>query len=416
MSQNSSSIERLVDEAYKHLESLGYSRYRLKYRGKIWQTFRCWAEEHDIQYLTEEVVKQFLKTYDIPYEELTGKPRYSVKYRSRVRTSMRMLHEYAFNGWWQLYCISSEKIVFPPAFEPAVKSFLEHWKLQYGVNPQTLKKGKRNLFRFITFMASSQMQSWQDFQPSIFSDYFISQKHMQPVSLANYASILRRFFHYLWLEGFLPKDFSLNIPKIPFRRSTHLPVVWHPGEIEKLLAAVDRNSPTGKRNYAILTLVTRLGLRAGEIRTLKLDDINWEKAQLELFQPKTGNTVLLPVSEEVGQALIDYIRYGRPPVTCREVFVRHYAPFTPLPCNNSLYYMVTFYRKKAQIPLKQVRRGGLHSLRHAFASRLLEENIPMETIASILGHSSVETTRVYTKVNLDALREAALDPEEACHE
>ena len=83
---------------------------------------------------------------------------------------------------------------------------------------------------------------------------------------------------------------------------------------------------------------------------------------------------------------------------------------------NCFYYIVTSHRKKAQIPLKQVRRGGLHSLRHAFASRLLEENIPMETIASILGHSSVETTRVYTKVNLDALREAALDPEEACHE
>ena len=124
----------------------------------------------------------------------------------------------------------------------------------------------------------------------------------------------------------------------------------------------------------------------------------------------------LPLTGEIGDALIDYLRHGRPPSQHREVFLRVNAPIEPFGNNNNLHYIITKYRRRAGITLAPRSRRGLHSLRHTTASRLLEQGTPLETISAIMGHLSVETTRIYTKVDVEALRSAAFDPEEVVHE
>jgi site-specific recombinase XerD len=194
-------------------------------------------------------------------------------------------------------------------------------------------------------------------------------------------------------------------------RDARLPSVWSGADVEALLAAVDRASPKGKRDYAILLLACRLGLRVSDVRGLCLEDLHWREARIEMTQTKTGAPLTLPLTEEVGGALIDYLQHGRPVTPHREVFLRLKAPVEPFSGNDNLHHILTFYRQRAGIVLPAQARSGLHSLRHTVATRLLEAGTPLETIAGILGHLSLESTQIYAKVDIEALRRAALDPE-----
>jgi integrase len=194
-----------------------------------------------------------------------------------------------------------------------------------------------------------------------------------------------------------------------------LPPVWPPEAVEALLGAVDRSSRLGKRDYAILLLAARLGLRACDIRALKLDNIQWAEARLTLNQSKTGRYLSLPLSEELGQALIDYLRHARPQSPHREVFLRARAPYEPFGPTNPLYGVITGTLRRANISLPRGMPRGLHSLRHTLATRLVQTGKPLESVAAVLGHSSIESTRIYTHLDVGALSSVALDPEEVLH-
>jgi len=156
-------------------------------------------------------------------------------------------------------------------------------------------------------------------------------------------------------------------------------------------------------------------MRVSDIRNLRFENLLWEQARIEINQAKNSEPLALPLTEEVGNALIDYLRYGRPESQRREIFLRANAPFEPFGQDNNLYYIITRYRQKAAIRLPVQNRKGMHSLRHTLASRLLEADIPLETISGIMGHISMDTTRIYTKINIEALQGVAIDPEEVPH-
>jgi len=156
-------------------------------------------------------------------------------------------------------------------------------------------------------------------------------------------------------------------------------------------------------------------MRVSDIRNLRFENLLWEQARIEINQAKSTEPLALPLTEEIGSALIDYLRYGRPESQLREVFLRANAPFKPFGHDNNLHYIVTRYRRRAGIKLPVQNRRGMHSLRHTMASRLLEADIPLETISGIMGHISMDTTRIYTKVNIEALQSVAIDPEEVTH-
>ncbi len=146
------------------------------------------------------------------------------------------------------------------------------------------------------------------------------------------VSDVRSFLRFLTIRGILQKDLSLELPTIRVPRDASIPSVWDHDLIVKLLGAIDRSSAKGKRDYAILLLACRLGLRAGDIRTLKLDHLHWEDSKIEIMQSKTATPLSLPLTEEVGEALIDYLRWGRPKTAHREIFGQtHSTQFHPPP-------------------------------------------------------------------------------------
>jgi len=217
------------------------------------------------------------------------------------------------------------------------------------------------------------------------------------------------------MQGYISGDLVDQVPKIRFRQDTRIPSVWRKEDVDALLAAVDRSSPIGKRDYAILLLAARLGMRAGDIRELRIENLQWDESRIEITQAKTGTPLSLPLTEEIGSAIIDYLRYGRPPVRHRVVFLRHNAPFEPFGFNDNLYHIITTYRQRAGIKLPDRCQRGLNALCHSIASRLLEAGAPLQDISSVMGHLSPETTRLYTKIGIESLRSVALDPEEVRH-
>jgi len=225
------------------------------------------------------------------------------------------------------------------------------------------------------------------------------------------AGHLRSFLRYLWLTDVLPADLGPSLPKPRVWKEASIPTVWSENEMKAILAAVDRSSPKGKRDYAILLLASKLGLRSSDIRKLKQENLRWEQSRLEIVQSKTGAPLVLPLLEDVGQALIDYLRHVRPQSRHREVFLRMNAPFTPFASNGAFHTMLDFYKRRAKVTAAQGRGGGLHSLRHTLATRLLEKDTPLEVISDVLGHLSVESTHTYTRVNIKGLRTAALNPD-----
>ena len=202
------------------------------------------------------------------------------------------------------------------------------------------------------------------------------------------------------------------VPAVPSRKQARVPSVWDPGDVARILDAVDRGNPCGKRDYAIILLVTRLGLRSIDVKRLEFSDFDWPGCRLSVAQAKTGSRIWLPLLKDVGWAVIDYARNGRPASGCPQVFLRHTAPVGPFSDQDHLHQTLVKYARAAHVPVSDKRRHGMHSLRHTLATRLMEDGTPVEQIADILGHQSVASTGVYLKSSLGLLARCALDPDE----
>jgi integrase len=201
------------------------------------------------------------------------------------------------------------------------------------------------------------------------------------------------------------------VPAVRSSTQVRVPSVWGPGDLARILDAVDRGNPCGKRDYAIILLVTRLGLRGIDVKRLAFADFDWPGNRLSVAQAKTGHRVQLPLLKEVGWAVIDYVRHGRPVCDCPQVFLRHLAPIGPFSDQDHLHQILVKHARVAHSPISEQRRHGMHSLRHTLATRLMEDGTPVEQIADILGHQSVQSTGVYLKSSLGLLARCALDPD-----
>ena len=177
------------------------------------------------------------------------------------------------------------------------------------------------------------------------------------------------------------------------------------------LGAIDRGNPSGKRDYAIIMLAARLGLRCIDIKRLMFSNFNWSENYLEFSQSKTSRAVRLPILKDVGWAIIDYIKNGRPVSDSPYVFLRHLAPIEPFSDEDRLHQIIQKYMRLAKLPVSDKKKIGMHSLRHTLATSLMENHTPIADIAGILGHQSTESMPTYLKSSLGLLRECALSPE-----
>ena len=222
---------------------------------------------------------------------------------------------------------------------------------------------------------------------------------------------VRSLLRFATGEGLVDVAVLEAVPAAKSTRQARIPSVWDPADVTKILAAVDRGNPGGKRDYAMILLITRLGLRGVDVKRLRFADLDWPGNQLSIVQAKTGHRVQLPLLKDVGWAIIDYVQHGRPTCDWPQVFVRHTAPIGPFSEQDHLHQILVKHARVAHVSVGEQRRHGMHSLRHTLATRLLEQGTPVEQIADILGHQQVASTGVYLKSSLGLLAQCALDPD-----
>jgi integrase len=222
---------------------------------------------------------------------------------------------------------------------------------------------------------------------------------------------VRSFLRFASADGLVEAAILESVPAVRSSAQVRVPSVWDPGDVARILDAVDRGNPCGKRDYAIILLVTRLGLRGVDVKRLEFADFDWPGNRLSVVQAKTGHRVQLPLLKEVGWAVVDYIRHGRPVCDCPQVFLRHHAPIGPFSDQDHLHQILVKHARLARVRVSEKRRHGMHSLRHTLATRLMEDGTPVEQIADILGHQSVQSAGVYLKSSLGLLARCALDPD-----
>jgi site-specific recombinase XerD len=217
------------------------------------------------------------------------------------------------------------------------------------------------------------------------------------------TSALRSFLGHLYQTGQLAINLAAAVPTVAGRHHCGLPRFLEPEQVERLLNHCDRGCPTGQRDYAVLLLLARLGLRAGEVVQLSLEDINWEAGEL-LIRGKSARIDQLPLPSDVGRALACYLKWGRPQCSSRRVFIRTKAPRQGFSGSAAVDGIVDRALSRAQLDPAQ---RGAHLLRHSLATRMLRGGASLTQIGQILRHQLPQTTEIYAKVDLRALRNLA---------
>lgn len=286
-------------------------------------------------------------------------------------------------------------------FQELAPGLFDYMRNERGIKESTLIHYRSNLYAFERYLQNIGLKELRNLSPVILSGFVTSSSGLCKDSLGIRCTAVRILVRYLYRERIIANDLSgaLDSPRNYRLSSIPRSITWD--EVNRMLEAVDRRTPIGKRDHAILLLLVTYGLRAREIAALTLDDIDWRQGRIRVPERKAGHSTAYPLSTIVGEAILDYLQHGRPKTSDRHIFFRTRPPYTPMTYEN-VSGRAARYLRKAGIP---VSRPGSHTLRHTCVQRLVDEGFSLKTIGDYVGHRSADSTAIYAKVALDALRE-----------
>jgi site-specific recombinase XerD len=400
-------ISELVTRLEQELIRVGYKDGTLNYYRDNWKRIIAYFDEHGETFFSVTTAMQYVDNKcDFFAKEKAGSLTQSNIYLFRI---VRMMGDFQQHGTvLRRYQRSLSRINNSESLDLLNKFKVHCQASNYAVSTQ--KSYYRTAENFVCFTEA----------------HGICLKNIAAVDLTAFVKTLmgysykmvefvlcgtRAFLRFLHSEKVILADLSASLPCMQTRKQTRIPSVWSKDDLLKLLAAIDRGNPSGKRDYAIILLVARLGLRCIDVKHLAFSNFNWNDKYLEFIQSKTGRPMRLPLLNDIGWAVIDYLKNGRPVSDSPYVFLRHMAPIEPFSDEDHLHQMIVKHMRVAKLPISAKKKIGMHSLRHTLATTLMEQQTPIQEIADILGHQSTESTPVYLKSSLNLLRECALSPE-----
>jgi integrase/recombinase XerD len=367
------------------------------------------AKERDEIYYSEKLGVDFVEQkFNILQKNFEGRLKRTEVQKIRV---IRMLGDFQLHGSVLRRYYKHKDILHSQYFIEVISNF-KRYCIEKEYSIVTIGHYTKQSVKFLDYIDSQAITSCNEINFTLINNYIKTLAGYAYKTIELQLCSLRSFFKYLHLNTMTNADYSLKIPMIQSRKQTRIPSVWSVDDLKKLISTIDRGSPMGKRDYAMILLACRLGLRVSDIKKLTFENFHWDNNQLVFVQSKTRTTISLPLVQDVGWAVIDYLRYGRPKVETSCVFVRHIAPFLPFSEDDHLHQIIVKYMRLAHIPMSSKRRVGMHSLRHTLASLLLENNTPLPTISDVLGHVDTESTAVYLKVDIKRLKECPLNIKE----
>jgi len=395
-------IAELILECDKYLRSLGYGKDSMKMYNQIWKKFSRYAETQGQSTFTSAFAEQYLREkYGITAESVIKKG-----YKQNLLLAMRRLSDFQSCG--ELY---TKKVRVNHQQRPEIiKRLLAEFYEQYSkkVVPNTLNRAKHDIEKFMNYLDDVGVTDFRFVTIPIIHEFILTLQGYSPKTITDVLSRIRFLCKFAYEHNYHDEDMSVKISNTRTVVNRYVPTTYTADETKRLLEAVDRGNPTGKRDYAILLLATRLGMRAGDIRDIKLENLHWETDSLEFVQGKTKTFISLPLLADVGDAIIDYLKNGRPQTGSKNIFINHIAPNREFGEHNSLYRIMNKYLTIAGIDTHGKQRG-LHTLRHSLAGSLLEADVSLPLISEILGHADTNTTGEYLKIDLNNLRKCALE-------
>jgi integrase/recombinase XerD len=398
----------------KELNRLHYTERSIKGYRVMWRHIIAFCESEGTLHFSEDLGMRFLdKWCNFSELEKAGKLTQSIVNVFRV---VRMLGDFQQHGSILRRYYKQKELLQNNEFEEILHKYMNYCQ-QKEYSKVTQNHYKDICTKFLSYLESQAITHIADIAGKHIAGYINTLLGYAYKTVELQLCALRSFFYYLYANELHQKNLVENIPAIKARKQNRIPSVWTRENVTKLVDVIDRGNPAGKRDYAMILLAARLGLRTMDIKHLKLEDLKWQDSRIELIQSKTSRALSLPLLPDVGWAIVDYLKNGRPKVESPYVFLRQLAPLEPFSDEDRLHQIVIKYMRLAKIPISPLKKKGMHSLRHTLASRLLEENTPLSVISDILGHVSTDSTAVYLKVDVDMLRECALNPEEVfCHD
>lgn len=403
------SINELSSKVIELLEKLGYSNNSISGFRALFKRFNNFAELHGERFFSEGLGAKFLKeeygcTVNYYLESYPKKVKHIIR-------GIRLLGDYQLHGVIIRRIVKKPEYTKPPQFEHILTAYENECKSnEYSI--RGMRTRLQRLYFFIDYLTIRKINDVNEITPAIISDYVKTIFPHHEKSISSILTTLRVFLRFLYRNGYIKEDMSINVPKQSRYYYPAIPSTWNPEEVKQMLNAIDRGNPKGKRDYAILLLVTKLGIRAGDLKALKLSDLDWTSRTINILQEKTKVKVTYPILNDIGWALIDYLKNGRSACNSHYLFVRLNAPYTEFGENANLHNIITKYTREAGIKVPKGKHHGLHSLRHSLASTLLEQGTPLPVISEILGHVDSKSTTVYLRTGMEGLRACALNPDE----
>ena len=377
-------VQLLRDQGYSHVQD----RVRVVARLDRWLAHNgCAVDE-----LSEVKIERFLR-----YNGRRGAVR-----RGDVATLHQLLSSLRARG----VARSSEALIVRSERDVIEDAFVQYLSQEQAVQASTQQSYLRWVRRFLDARFARRRVDWGRIEVRDISDFV--RRCAETTASRFYVKVmvtaLRSFFRFLHVQGHITKNLAAAVPTVAGWRLSDIPRSLESNQVERLLQSCDRGTAVGQRNRALLLLLARLGLRAGEVVRLTLEDVDWEAGVL-IIRGKGAREDQLPLPRDVGQVLASYLRHARPSCTTRRVFVRVRAPLRGFANSSSISTIVR--RALDQAGIESVCKGA-HLLRHSLASRMLANRASLAEIGEILRHRSPNTTQIYTKVDLVALRALAL--------
>ncbi len=391
----------LIQATREYLYKLRYTKLSMGLPERTWRHLEEYLQIKGIIDFTQETGMQFLEHR---YHYSSNPDLETNKDRLRA---IQLLVDYQRSEHISIRKENNPRRIAEP-FRRAFLEFMESHQ-KSGITRSTLDAYEIYLKRFSEYLVDQNVATVNEIDNFHIHGFIQATAAVHRISTVYCTScVLRVFFRYLFEKEMHPKNLVLLVPRVNISKKSRVPSAYSQEDIQMILAATDRGSPKGKRDYAMLLIAVRLGLRASDICRLTLDNFKWESNTIELQQEKTKELLILPLLNDIGEAVIDHLKYGRPVVQDKEIFLRLSAPIGPLSAP-TLHSIVTQYMSKAGVLIPEGKKHGPHALRHSLASALLHNNTPMPVISEILGHTDTETTSIYLKIDILHLRNYALD-------
>lgn len=390
----------------KRMKELNYRQKTINKYQYVYNSFEKYMQDNQLNDINEAVLS-FLKThYNIdPFSPTTVQQRFIIR-------CMNILLEFNRCGYCVLNKVrGSSHIILETENNKnhkTVNDFISYRMEKFNISIGTTKRYEHDLNEFVDFVTANSTIDIKDVTSDDIQKYVAYISKLSLNSIYRKLSILKVFFDYLYDKEIVKENLRKYVPKTSNRRRVRLPFALNEDQRNKVLELIDRNTPIGKRDYAILLIAAQLGLRQGDIRSLTFNNFDWEKNEINLVTQKTGKQITLPITNDIGNAIIDYVKNARPNVDTDIVFLKQLAPYEKLGASSvSTIARNAIYN--AKLDLDPSVSTGAHLFRHTLASTLLSKGVDLPTVSEILAHSNTKTTMVYTHIDIDNLRECALE-------